>query len=401
MKNHSRGIVLAAIAAGLMASSSAGAAVTYNKLHDFGKIGDGISPYSSLTSLGGTLYGTTVGGGAGGSNCSSVSCGAVFSINPATGSESVLYSFQGGTDGMIPYAGLVGYGTTLYGTTTGGGANEGTVFSVTTSGTEKVLYAFPSGGANGDFPQGGLLRVKKTFYGTAADGGAYGYGTLFKTATTGKTKVLYSFMGAYSGATDAGTPEASLLNVSGIFYGTSAAGGGNGCGGRGCGTVFAFNSKTGNESVAYAFPGGSNGSGPTSQLVNVSGTLYGTTQYGGSGNCRGGCGIVFKLDPKSKTFTVLYSFTGGQDGGNPASGLVDVNGTLYGNTEYGGSSNLGTVFSLTTAGAETVLYSFLGQASNNDGANPVGGLLDVKGTLYGTTWQGGIWDEGTVFSIVP
>lgn len=227
MKNNSRTIAFAAITAGLLASSSAGAAVTYQKLYDFGRFGDGISPYSSLTDLGGTLYGTTVGGGSGGTNCSTISCGTVFAINPTTESESVLYSFQGGTDGEIPYAGLVSSGTTLYGTTTGGGAGEGAVYSVTTSGTEKVLYALPGSGASGSFIQGGLVRVKSVLYGVATDGGKFGYGTLFRTTRAGTTKILYNFKGSYAGATDAGSPEASLISINGILYGTTAAGGGN------------------------------------------------------------------------------------------------------------------------------------------------------------------------------
>jgi len=396
MKNISRSIASAAVVAGLIASSSADAAAAYMKLHDFGRFGDGISPYSSLTNLGGTLYGTTVGGGAGGANCSSISCGTVFAIDPATGTESVLYPFQGGTDAEIPYAGLVGHGTTLYGTTTGGGAGEGTVFSVTTSGTEKVLYAFPSGGANGDFIQGGLVRVKSDLYGTAADGGKYGHGALFKTTLAGKTRILYFFRGNYAGATDAGNPEASLISINDILYGTSAAGGGYGCGGTGCGTVFKYDPATRTEKVLHVF-GGSDGSTPDSNLIDVGGTLYGTAENGGAH----GNGVVFKIDATTGTFSVIYGFAGGKDGANPIGGLVKNGTALYGTTENGGTANDGTVFAITTAGKEKAIYSFLGSSSNNDGANPVAGLLNVKGTLYGTTWQGGIWDEGTVFSIKP
>ena len=402
MKTLSRIVAPAAIAAGLIVSSSAGDAMTYGKLYDFGRFGNGISPYSRLTNLGGMLYGTTVGGGAGGANCSTISCGTVFAIDPTTASESVLYSFQGGTDGTIPYAGLVGVGTTLYGMTTGGGADEGTVFSVTTSGTEKVLYAFPNGGTKGAFPSGGFVRVKSTLYGTAADGGKYGYGTLFKTTLAGKTTILYNFKGAYNSATDAGTPQASLISVNGILYGTSAAGGGSGCGGRGCGTMFSFDPAKRVETMLYAFPGASGGYGPTANLVDVGGTLYGTTEFGGNSTaCRQGCGTVFKFVPKTKKLTILYKFAGGQDGANSTAGLTTVGSMLYGTTNLGGTSDQGTVFEITTAGKETVVYRFQGTGSGNDGANPVGGLLNVKGTLYGTTWQGGIWDAGTVYSIKP
>ena len=101
--------------------------------------------------------------------------------------------------------------------------------------------------------------------------------------------------------------------------------------------------------------------------------------------------------------TVLYSFKGRPDGANPHGALLNVNGTLYGTTLGGGAHCLkhggcGTVFSITTSGAETVLHSFGGSGG---GRNPEAGLIDVKGTLYGTTLEGGASDDGTVFSLAP
>jgi uncharacterized repeat protein (TIGR03803 family) len=139
---------------------------------------------------------------------------------------------------------------------------------------------------------------------------------------------------------------------------------------------------------------GTDGSVPTGELVrDAAGNLYGTALFGGVAGCGFGCGTVFKLDKAGKE-TVLYSFSGGNDGGNPVSGLVrDTAGNLYGTTRYGGDlsclsgSGCGVVFKVDTTGKLTVLYSFIGGA---DGADPEAGLaLDAKGSLYGTTYYGG------------
>jgi len=136
--------------------------------------------------------------------------------------------------------------------------------------------------------------------------------------------------------------------------------------------------------VLHSFTGGADGANPVAGLIRDSnGNLYGTTEYGGASNN----GIVFKVDVK-KQETILYTFTGGADGGNPAAGLIrDADGNLYGTTEYGGASNNGVVFKVDAKQQETVLYSFTGGA---DGANPVAGLIrDASGNLYGTTSTGG------------
>ena len=160
--------------------------------------------------------------------------------------------------------------------------------------------------------------------------------------------------------------------------------------------------------LLYSFTGGSDGGSPTSRLVqDAAGNLYGTTTRGGMG-CGPvfkECGVVFKLDPSGNE-TVLFTFTGGADGGMPAGGLIqDASGNLYGTTSGGGDSGNGTVFRLDLSGNETVLYSFSGA---NDGARPSGALIrDEAGNLYGTTLAGG--DEipcggsapgcGTVFKL--
>ena len=163
-------------------------------------------------------------------------------------------------------------------------------------------------------------------------------------------------------------------------------------------------STRGAERVLYSFGStSSDGTYPSASLINVAGTLYGTTDYGGATSDVDG--TVFSITP-SGAEKVLHSFGKGTDGISPTAGLIDVNGTLYGTTFVGGrtigGSYYGTVFSITTSGSEKVLHSF---GKRHDGAEPAGGLLNVKGVLYGTTEYGGADGHansdtgGTVFGV--
>ncbi len=143
----------------------------------------------------------------------------------------------------------------------------------------------------------------------------------------------------------------------------------------------------------YSFGLHADGRTPESSLIDVNGTLYGTTYGGGA---YGYYGTVFSISV-SGAENVLHSFGGGSDGANPIAGLIDVKGTLYGTTENGGAYSSGTVFRITTAGREKVLHSF--GRTLSDGANPIAGLIAVNGKLYGTTYEGGLYNNGTVFKI--
>jgi uncharacterized repeat protein (TIGR03803 family) len=311
---------------------------------------DGESPLARLIVRNGTLYGTTVLGSGCHLRSPSGGCGTVFGISPS-GHETVLHGFAGPPDGAWPYAPLRNVNGTVYGTTYFGGVNCasegcGTVFSITPSGKEKVMYSF-GGGSDGAFPTAGLIDVKGTLFGTTTSGGAYrtsycGCGTVFTITPSGKEKVLHSFGNGKDG-TD---PEAALVEVKGTLYGTTSTGGSATCSSRyGCGTVFSI-TPGGKEKVLFSFSGG-DGDDPTATLLNVNGTLYGTTGGGGAYND----GTVFSIT-RSGHETVLYSFKGGQDGAEPQSGLSYVNGTLYGTTSFGGAhgcsgQGCGTVYSIT------------------------------------------------------
>jgi uncharacterized repeat protein (TIGR03803 family) len=277
---------------------------TETMLHTFADNStDGANPLAGLIDVNGTLYGTT--------SISRVSgcpfCGTVYSISTG-GSERVLYTFHGGSDGEYPVAGLIDVKGTMYGTTAAGGSSKyGTVYSITTTGTEKVLHSF-GGSPDGASPSAALIDVKGTLYGATPSGGdsvcyevSYTCGIVYSITTTGKEKVLYTFTPGsdYAGGAQ---PLAALVNVKGVLYGTTPVGGnGYGCRGNGCGVVYSV-TTTGNETVLHVFNGdfngGTDGARPDSAMIDVNGTLYGTTPNGGGPNCQhSGCGIVFALTP--------------------------------------------------------------------------------------------------------
>lgn len=369
----------------------------------------GTWPLAPLLDVNGTLYGTTSEGGA-------FHLGTVYSISPS-GAQTVLHSFAGNPDGASPYAGLAFVGGSLYGTTYDGGAEGvGTVFSVSPSGSEKVLYSF-TGGSDGGLPSAGLIDVNGTLYGTTAFGGdlsctgAYpGCGTVYSITTSGSENVLHRFTDGSDGA----FPDAELLNVGGTLYGTTAFGGDPHCESlySSCGTVYRI-TTSGSEKTIYRFAGGSDGVMPVGGLIEVKGKLFGATRDGGGTGCgHPGCGVVYRVST-SGAEKVLHRFGSGSnsDGGDPEGDLVDVNGTLYGTTRFGGvtcSGGLcgpGTIYSVTTTGTEAVLYRF----NSGTGRNPSAGLVEAGGVLYGTTNFGGrgcprrelIGGCGTVFAFSP
>ncbi|HEX3430214.1 MAG TPA: choice-of-anchor tandem repeat GloVer-containing protein [Rhizomicrobium sp.] len=381
-----------ALAAGtalaLLASSVQ--ARTVHVLYGFQNVSDGAYPLAGLIKgRSGNLYGTTSQGGTGG--CEG-GCGTVFKLAP-DGTKTILYSFAGGTDGSHPQGLVMDKAGNLYGTTASGGgsgcfdnAGCGTVFEMGASGTKTVLHAF-KGANDGGEPLGGLIiDGKGNLYGSAAEGGGgcdsgYGCGAVFRVAPDGKEKVIYGFAGPGQG--DGEWPGAVRLarDSAGNIYGTTQSGGAHSYG-----TVFRL-SRDGTETVLYSFTGGSDGGGPYAGVIlDAAGNLYGTTPYDGDLNCDygEGCGTVFKI-ASDGTETTLYTFTDTGANASPMAPLVmDSAGNLYGTT-YGFSP--GGVFKLSPSGTEKLLYTFTG---GTDGGQPLGGLfMDKRGRLYGTTQSGG------------
>jgi uncharacterized repeat protein (TIGR03803 family) len=358
---------------------------TESVIHSFKSGADGAHPSARMIDAGGALFGTTHYGGSGG-----YGCGTVFKILPS-GNKTVLHSFScNGTDGWYPDGSLTSIGGTLYGTTIQGGANNGgTVFRIVASGAESVLHSFAGGAEDGEILYAGLINVNGTLYGTTYEGGASGDGTVFSITTDGTEAVLYSFVGAPQ---DGGNPWAALTNVNGTLYGTTSNGGTKYTGG---GTVFSLSSLPVTESVLHSFSGGAgDGAVPYAPLVNVEGTLYGTTLNGGPSND----GTVYSITPYYGTETLLHGFTGDPDAQSPYAGLVTLKGKLYGTTPSGGAYSGGAIYSIspTPSGPESVLESFY---PGSDGYAPIAGLIAAKGKVYGTTSTGGVYNAGTVFSM--
>jgi uncharacterized repeat protein (TIGR03803 family) len=388
---ESRGVASAVAFVGwlafLFAFAPASPAQTFTLLFQFRSGPGGINPYAGVArDAQGNLYGTTYNDGA-------FASGTVFRIT-AAGKERVLHSFsQTDGDGAFPWYGTLARDSAgnLYGTTITGGIKGqlccGTVFKVTASGEETVLYRFS--GVNGDgFPQDGLVRDSSgNLYGTTQNGGPDNAGTVFKVDSTGKKTVLYSF----TGSIDGGYPMAGVvLDTEGNLYGTTFGGGTSGAG-----AVFKVD-PSGQETVLYSFTGSNDGGSPEAGVIrDAQGNLYGTTYSGGTD----GAGTVFKVTTNGQE-TVLHNFAGGSDGASPlgASLARDSAGNLYGTTPQGGSTGFGVVFKIDPKGNETVLHTF----SATDGKIPYGTLaIDKARNLYGTTYQGGAYGGGVVFKIAP
>lgn len=370
-------------------------AQTFNILYTFTGQADGGQPVGGvIRDSHGDLYGTTCCGG-------SYGAGTVFMVDKS-GNETVLYSFTGGADGDQPFASLIRdakgnlYGTTYWGgvsTECNGGTGCGVVFKLDTTGKETVLHAFTGAGGDGANPYDGLVQDHKgTLYGTTVNGGNLiacdgGCGVAFSVDMGGNEKVLHSF----AAGTDGANPFAGLVrDDEGNLYGTTAYGGS-----YGDGTVFELEHSeepeySWRERLLYTFTGGSDGGQPLLGylLRDAKGNLYGTTVRGGASSCAYLCGTVFEVE-RSGRERALYGFLQGTDGANPYGGLVaDAEGNLYGTTNQGGVGNHGTVFKLDSAGRETVLHTFTD--TGGDGASPYNGpILDPRGNLYGTAADGG------------
>lgn len=321
-------------------------------LHSFGNTNDGVNPFTALISAGGVLYGTTPFGGSYAGYCEYGGCGTVFSVTPGTHAEKVLHAFTDGSDGRSPYGGLLSSGGTIYGTTVedgsfgGGQVGGGTVFSLNpATGAETVLYTF-EGGSDGDSPYGNLIYSGGLLYGTTADGYYYGTdcdpqigpgcGTVFSVnPSSGAELIVHGFKGPSYG--DGQNPYGGLVAFGGKFYGTTLFGGVHGLG-----SLFSINPATGAETVVYSFGGQGDGQEPDGAVILVGHTLYGTTSGGGAH----GAGVIFSFDALKGNETVQYSFSG-TGGSAQVTGLVYVGGSFYGMTKVGGANNDGTIFSFT------------------------------------------------------
>ena len=383
-------------------------ATSYKKLYSFAGGSDGRVPATPLTfDNAGNAYGTTAAGG-------DFDLGTVFMLTPS-GQEIVLYSFTGGGDGQDPHGGVILDSTgNLYGTAAAGGFGGfcagdgcGVVFELTsTDGTwaETTLYSFK--GLNDGFGPGGSLvfDTAGNLYGTTPDAGAHANGTIFELSPTAhgwSHKTIHAFTGNKDGAV--GSLGSLILDAAGNLYGVTELGGPSGAG-----AIYKLSpTPTGGwkTTVLYDFKGTPDAANSYGGLTfDAAGNLYGTTYFGGAN----GMGAVFQLIPGPNSTwqeNVLYSFQGGTDGSFPTATLVfDAAGTLYGTTSTGGrpSCDCGTVFKLTLERGSWNEKIVHTFGKGRDGSSPSYGLTsDTNGTLYGTTPVGGTEGQGILFRLTP
>jgi len=337
----------------------------YSVIYSFTGGADGGWPYSTpaIDSLGNLYVTTTQGGNAGG--------GTAVQLSPGSGGTwnlAVLHSFGSGTDGSVPRAGLTVRGNVLYGTTTGGGTGTacgpfggmpcGTVYQLlrisANSWAERVIYSF-GGSSDGGIPLGSVTFDNAGYlYGTTSQGGGNGGGTVYR-LTPGPSfgggwieKTLYAFTGGSDGGYSYGNVS---FDNAGNLYGTTGTGGT-----YNVGTVFQMQNSGGNWTLftLHSFMGSPDASVPEAGVTVQGNTLYGTTYNGGTGTTcglfGGPCGTVYQVTNNGGTWTesVVYSFLGGADAGQPLGNLyIDQSGKLYGTGFTGGSAGFGAVFQVT------------------------------------------------------
>jgi uncharacterized repeat protein (TIGR03803 family) len=334
--------------------------------------------------------------------------GSAVSLTISAGSalaETVLHSFLGNTvgvktstDGAIPLELIQGSDGNFYGVSSGGGADsQGTLFRVTPSGAESVVYAFGTRqSGDGDGPNSIIQGADGSFYGTTFGGGSAHGGTVYRISPSGSEAVLYSFQG-YTNPNDGIGPLSLVQGGDDNLYGITSCGSEVNSDTCITGGIFFEVTMQGAETVLHSFGSGTDGTQPSGNvLLGKDGSFYGTTSGGGAY----GGGVVFRITTTGAE-TVLYSFgASATDGVSPNALVQGSDGNFYGTTMGGGQFASGSFFKVTPAGAETILYSFLGTSASSAPAGLSGGILQAgDGNFYGTATLGGEYGQGVVFSI--
>ncbi|MDD5556523.1 MAG: hypothetical protein PHN82_04640 [bacterium] len=417
------GVLLCAVA---LCAAGAHAQDGYSVLHHFGDPlvpTDGQFPISTLVSDGSALYGTTFLGGA---NYPAYYGGTVFSIAPDGSNYTTLHDFgASATDGEIPRSGVLLDGGKLYGTTRSGGANNlGTVYSMNPDGSGyTILHSFGGPPGDGEDPWGGLISDGSTLYGMTLFGGANDSGVVFSVAKNGTNyTILHNFGGV---ANDGENPFGALFSDGTKLYGTTSYGGT-----EYYGTVFSMNPDGTAYNILHHFEGFASlpydGRFPVASLVSDGTKLYGMTYFGGKYQTAEagynytpigvsylyggyGLGTVYTMNPDGSDYSVIHNFGGVyRDGVSPSGDLLLHDGTLYGMTTWSlatSATAAGTIFSIQPDGSDyTKLHAFApvstgsGTFAMADGAMPMGSLSSDGTALYGTASTTGKYGYGVIFS---
>ena len=355
---------------------------TESVVYSFTGTTDSESPAAALIQAGdGNFYGTTLGD-------IYPDYGSVFQVAP-NGTFKTIYNFGGIVDSATPFAPLyqasdgslysTTYGNLLFGT-------DGSVFSITPAGALTTLYSFP-GGSSGANPASGLVQLGDgTFDGTTTGGGA-NFGTIFNVGVSTALTTPVTF-NQYDGASPVSPP---VEGSDGNLYGVTSSGGANNLG-----SIYQL-TPSGTLTTIYSFAGSGDGANPNGPLVEGSdGNFYGAT---GANNALTGTdqyGTIFKVTPAG-TLTTLYSLNGTTDGNAPWGLFLGGDGLFYGNTTAGGANSKGTFFRITAAGAYTALYSFTTtDATGPQG----GVVEASDGSFWGTGSAGGANSFGGIYKVV-
>ena len=376
---------------GLLFGAASIAAQTFEVVRSL-TAADGSDPQSGLVQMrNGDFAGTTVGG-----------YGTLF-VMDTWGRFATIHSFNGERDGANPHAPLLqGVGGSLYGTTMNGLRGWGSIFQWEPSGGLKTLLTFvPStSGRDGEgarphaplFLSSNDQSSRGKFFGVTTRGGKDDLGTIFTMdADNDELQTIHHFSGF-----DGATPYEALTEFDGYLYGTTPMGGASNNG-----TIFRVDPKLPdfNFAVVHSFAG-ADGAFPQAGLIAVDGLLYGTT-YGGGKN---GMGTVFKVAPSGANFSVIHHFES-MEGIHPHAALIQArNGQIYGTTSAGGFGTsyafFGSVFRMNPDTAQND-FSIVHRFMQTDGVGAQARLIEASdGALYGTTAQGGTVGNGVVFRLV-
>jgi uncharacterized repeat protein (TIGR03803 family) len=358
-------------------------AQTVNTIHSFNGSDGSYPEYVVLTQGGdGLLYGTASSGG-------NFGFGTIFKQRTAGTGFVTLYNFTGTDDGAYPIAGLtLAWNGSFYGTTIEGGAyNSGEIFKMTPGGILTVLYSF-TGGADGIGPPAPPIEaIDGNFYGTTIGETFVVFPTIYKLTPAGVLSTVYTFPDTYD------FPFAPLLQTAdGYLYATSGNGGSSNCG-----QIIKL-TMSGVVKAIHSFDCNAGGVTPVGAPIQArDGNLYGTTLHGGTYDA----GIIYKLDGKTGSFSVLYNFGSiPNDGYGPQASLTEgSDGNLYGGTAIGGTANAGTLFQVTSSGVYAQLYSFPSVLSGQAQEPYASPTQATGGAFYGATYIGGSLGLGSIYKL--
>lgn len=312
----------------------------------------------------------------------------ILNIQEGNAQYTKLLDFEGTTNGSNPYGSLFSDGTFLYGMTYGGGLNNmGTIFKIRPNGSDYAKLLDFAGGTNGKYPLSSLISDGTYLYGVTQKGGSNDMGVIFKIKSDGSGyEKLFDFDENASGS----YPRGPLITDGTYLYGMTEYGGTSDMG-----TIFKIKPDGSSYEKLLNFEGQSNGKYPESSFLSDGTFLYGMTQMGGINDM----GTVFKIKPDGSEYVKLLDFAGTLNGSSPWRSLISDGTYLYGATAFGGTNDMGTIFKIKPDGSGYVkLLEFAGETN---GSKPYSTLL-LNGTfLYGSTYEGGTNNNGTIFKIKP